>query len=215
MIFFAGSFTNEYLLVKTIGAVMTTMLRDVALTRAGYPFRGSVPEQPEGTVMVVQIRDINRRGDIAWNSVARTTLPGRKAPGWLRSGDIIFIARTDNNQAVCIQDVPGEAVCSQYFFVIHVRDITTLLPAFLAWQINQYPAQQYLRKNAEGTGQLSIRRGVLDDLPVVVPPMAVQVTTVKMANALYREQQLLQNLADNRERQIDALAVQLFAAGTL
>jgi restriction endonuclease S subunit len=107
--------------------------------------------------------------------------------------------------------VPDHAVCSQYFFLIRLRDPNTLLPEFLTWQINQLPAQQYLSKNAEGTDQRSIRRGVLEALPVTVPPLEEQRQLVRLAGMARHERKLMEGLILNREKQMQALVLKLLA----
>jgi hypothetical protein len=190
---------------------MTGELKHFADVRAGHPFRGSVPEAKGGTVPAIQMRDVSPSRGVDWAGVVRTTLEGRKEPDWLQPGDILFVARGTRNFAVCLDDVPAAAVCSQYFFLVRVRDTHALLPKFLAWQINQLPAQRYLGKNAEGTDQLSIRRGVLEALPIAVPPMEQQHRLMALANAARHERDLLENLILNREQQLQALVLKLLS----
>ena len=190
---------------------MITELAALADVQAGHPFRGSVPEDSEGNAFAVQMRDVSPDGGVAWDGLVRTSLDGRKSPVWLQSGDVIFAARGARNYALCLEDVPLQTVCSQYFFLIRVKS-TGLLPAFLAWQINRAPAQRYLAKNAEGTDQLSIRRGVLENLPIAVPPLEKQQRIVAFDKEASRERQLLEILIRNREQQLDALAFELHAA---
>lgn len=68
------------------------------------------------------------------------------------------------------------------------------------WLLNQAPAQRYFEQNAEGTLTKSIRRSVLEDAPVVVPPLAKQRAIIAMANTLGEEQRLIQRLVNNGER---------------
>lgn len=186
-------------------------LKHFADVRAGHPFRGSVPEAKAGAMLAIQMRDVGPARGVEWAGVVRTDREGRKEPDWLQPGDILFVARGTRNFAVCVEEVPAPAVCSQYFFLVRVRDPATLLPQFLAWQINQLPAQRYLGKNAEGTDQLSIRRGVLEALPVAVPPMERQHRLMALANAARHERDLLENLILNREQQLQALVLKLLS----
>ncbi|WP_092400633.1 hypothetical protein [Collimonas sp. OK412] len=180
-----------------------------AEVRAGHPFRGSVPEAADGPALAVQMRDISVASGVNWGTALRTQPQGRKQPDWLRSGDILFVAKGSRNFAVCLDEVPVPAVCSQYFFLIRVRDSKQLLPAFLAWQINQAPAQRYFDKNAEGTDQLSIRRAVLEGLPIAVPAMTQQHTLIQLDQCVRQERQHLESLMHNRQQQIEALSMQL------
>ncbi len=188
-------------------AIMGT-LQDYAEVRAGHPFRGSVPETADGSALTVQMRDVSASNGVAWESVARTNPSGRKKPDWLRAGDILFLARGARNFAVHLEEVPGPAVCSQYFFLIRLTD-TRVLPAFLAWQINQTQAQQYLRRNAEGSDQLSIRRGILEALPISIPSLERQEQILSFVHAVKREQVLLEEMRQNREREVQALFARL------
>jgi restriction endonuclease S subunit len=92
-----------------------------------------------------------------------------------------------------------------------VRDTQTLLPQFLAWQINQAPAQRYMRKNAEGTDQLSIRRGVLEELPIALPSVSQQSSLIDLDKTIRQERALHERLIRNREQQIEAMALELLA----
>lgn len=189
---------------------MKVKLTALAEVQAGHPFRGSVPEDLDGNAFAVQMRDVSPEGGVAWDGLVRTSLDGRKSPVWLKPGDVIFVARGMRNYALCLEEVPSLAVCSQYFFLLRVKS-TGLLPEFLAWQINRSPAQRYLAKNAEGTDQLSIRRGVLEALPIVVPPLVQQQRIVALAQDASRERQVLETLIRNREMQLEALAFELHA----
>ncbi len=190
---------------------MTLRLADFAEVQAGHPFRGSVPEDSEGNAFALQMRDVSPEAGISWDGLIRTSLDGHKQPTWLQAGDVVFVARGMRNYALCLEDIPFPTVCSQYFFLLRVNS-TGLLPEFLAWQINRAPAQRYLAKNAEGTAQLSIRRGVLEALPIVAPPLEQQRHIVALAKDASRERQVLESLISNREKQLDAIAFELQAA---
>lgn len=179
--------------------------------RVGHPFRGSVPEIADGPALVIQMRDLSVADGVDWTKVVRTRPRGRKQPNWLRPGDILFVAKGARNFAVCLNDIPKQTLCSQYFFLIRVHDNKQLLPEFLAWQINQAPAQRYLSKNAEGSDQHSIRRSVLEALPIAVPTITQQRALIQLDQAVREEREHLESLIRNRQQQIRALALQLLA----
>jgi len=51
---------------------------------------------------------------------------------------------------------------------------------------------------------------VLEDAPVVVPPLAKQRAIIAMANTLGEEQRLIQRLVNNGERMMGAIANDLY-----
>lgn len=188
---------------------MIKPIKELAEVQSGHPFRGSVPLAQHGNALALQMRDVNIDGVIAWDSLVRTQIDEVREPQWLQNGDVIFVARGARNYAVALQDVPPRTVCSQYFFLLRVKT-DALLPAFLAWQINRAPAQRYLASNAEGSDQLSIRRGVLETLQLAIPPLPKQQMIVSLAEAAAQEKMQLEALIHNRQRQLDALAFELF-----
>jgi hypothetical protein len=184
-----------------------TTLSDLAEIRAGYPFRGKIEEEPNGDVLVVQMKDVSVETGINSDTCVRTRLPGgRKQPQWLQPGDIVFTARGNRNVATLAQAPPERTVLSPHLFHITVRDPRAVLPAFLAWQINQEPGQEYLAKMTEGSFIRSIRRQVLESMPIQVLPVDRQHRTVQLFDLAQKETAVLERLADNRRRELRAVA---------
>jgi len=155
------------------------------------------------------MRDVATDGYIAWSGVARTELPGQKAPDWVEVGDLLVIARGSRYYAAFVDYVPGPTVCGPHLFQIRLKPGGKVLPGFLAWQMNQAPLQRVLRKAAQGSGQLSISRTELEALPISVPPLPDQEKIVQLARLALRERDLFTSLIRNRERQLETLATNL------
>jgi hypothetical protein len=177
--------------------------------KSGYPFRGSIEDSPEGEALAVQMKDVDPELGVDWAGVTRTSLAGRKHPDWLKAGDVLFVSKGARFYAVCIDEPPSPAVCSPHFFLLQVAPRVALLPAFLAWQINQAPFQRQLQQAAEGSSQLSIRRPVLELLTLSVPSLADQQRIVALAELARRERRSLNQLIHNRQRLLQSLAEDL------
>ena len=180
--------------------------------RAGYPFRGSIEERADGAVRAVQMKDIDPIAGLRWDGVIRTELSGRGQADWLAAGDILFVSRGTRFHAVCIDAPPGLAVCGSHLFHLRVKPGRELLPAFLAWQIHQPPFQRELQRAAEGSSQLSVRRPVLESLPIAIPSLADQARIVELAHLAQRERRLHAQLVRHRERQFESIAEALASA---
>lgn len=190
-------------------AINPTKLTDIASVRLGHPFRGSIPAVQEGTVRVIQIRDLCPSGIKNEADLLKTEIGGRKDPEWLKEGDILLSGRGATPTATCLLNPPPRTVCSPHFYVIRVKQPGLLLPIFLAWQINQPPAQRYLRQSAEGSHQLSIRRSILDQLPIRIPLLEHQHAVVALARTADAERAVLEALIKNRESELSLLAERL------
>jgi len=181
-------------------------LQDILDIISGHSFRGSVKDLPSGKVCVVQMRDVDETWGVDWGSAAKTNLAGKREPHYLQPGDVLLLARGSRNHAVHLEEVPCQAVCSPHFFLLRVKPGAGLLPAFLAWQLNQAPAQQYFETAAEGSWQRSIRKPLLAALPLVVPTMARQAQVAALARLARQEAETYRQLMDNRQRMLDAIA---------
>lgn len=179
---------------------------EIADIRAGYPFRVGIDPVAHGATRVVQMRDIELNGHINWVETTRTELSRRKAPDWLTVGDLLLVVRGTRYYAACLETVPAPAVCGPHLFHLRAKPSAAVVPEFLAWQINQAPLQRELRKAAEGSSQLSIRRPVLESLRICLPSLPAQERIVRLARLASRERDLLTSLIRNRERELGALA---------
>jgi len=185
---------------------MSFHLSTIATVKGGYPFRGKIPDITGGDSYAVQIKNINELDEIQWDKLVCTNLPGRKTPDWLVEGDILFAARGQRNTAVYVDNVKRPTVCGPHFFLIKVKESANVLPEFLAWQLNQAPAQKYIAQSAEGSLQLSIRRGALEATPIVMPCLKEQRAVIEWYKKAKQEKTVLTALIKNSAQQMQAIA---------
>ncbi|MCU7837946.1 MAG: restriction endonuclease subunit S [Candidatus Thiodiazotropha sp. (ex Troendleina suluensis)] len=188
---------------------MRVRLGDVADIRSGYPFRGAVPEITDGDAAVVQIKNVDTEAGIDWTGLVQTELTGRRKPDWLQSRDILFTARGNRNIAVYVDSAPVNAVCAPQFFLVRLKSDQQALPQFVAWQINQPNAQKYFAQSAEGTLITSIRRKVLEEMPLHLPSGEKQELVVRLCEAAQHEKNLLTELIENRKKQLNVVTKNL------
>ncbi len=187
------------------------LLKNIVSIKAGYPFRGAITAIPNADVRVVQMKDTFVDQAIEWSDCISTELPSQRSADFLLENDILFTARGTKNYAVLVDTAVAhyQVVAAPHFYVLR---LTTphVLPAFLAWWLNQYPSQQYFQREAEGSVTKSIRRSVLENLPIAMPPLSKQHTIIGLANTLKQERQLSEQLLHNGERLMNTIANDLF-----
>ena len=184
---------------------MNKTLSDIAIIKAGHPFRGKIPEYKDGNAYTVQIKDIDNDGYIHWQQLLRTNITGRKQPNWLQKGDVLFAARGARNKAAYVGSIDKQIVCAPHYYLIQVTD-KSVLPEFVAWQLNQRKAQRHFESSAEGSAQMSIRRAVLEETVIVIPSIEKQHAIVNFDNKVKNEKHLLTALIENREKQMQGIA---------
>jgi len=192
---------------------MNTILCDIADIRPGYPFRGTIAPVKEGEVHVVQVRDADSTGEIFQDEMITTNLPGKKQPDWLQAGDVLFVTKGAKNFSALVEDLPAKTVCSPHFFLVRLKPEMKkkVLPEFICWQLNQLPAQRYFQATAEGSLYVSIRRQVLENTPFALPSMEKQRQLVAMHRCAVKEQKVLQQLIENRQQKLDAIAIDVLS----
>ncbi|OUJ07589.1 restriction endonuclease subunit S [Acetobacter malorum] len=197
--------------MKDNGVKKTTLSTHVTLI-AGHPFRGRIEAVADVETVVVQMRDTSPEG-VNWTSCVRTNVPGRREPDWLQPGDILFPARGNVSRAVLIDEQIGplKAVAAPHFFLLRIKT-ANLIPAYLAWWLNQEPAQRHLAQNAQSSTLVrNIARTVLETTPLAVPSLTQQQTLAELALAMHREETLLIQLRQSNQQIMTGLARDLLA----
>ena len=196
--------------MKREDALDSLILVKMASISAGYPFRGKIDQLPKGDIAVIQMRNADPGTGIDWAGLSHVELPRASEKAFLRSGDIILSTRGSRNFAYCIDANRGHVVCSPHFFIIRLT-WGSVLPEFLAWQINQKPAQNCFAAGATGTYILNLKRAVVEGLRVAVPSIAQQQRIVELDKAARTERLVLNRLVENRTNEMSAIAKELLA----
>ncbi|MEQ1904892.1 MAG: restriction endonuclease subunit S [Pirellulaceae bacterium] len=184
-------------------------LARVATITSGHPLRGSLEALEQGDVHLLQLKHMSTDNDIDWKAVPKVKLPTARNPAWLTDQDVIFASRGTRTLAYSLTNTPARTVCAPQFFVLSINDVGSVLPQFLAWQINQRPAQDYFQRNATGSYIQNIRREVVENLPLALPALQEQRLIVEFWGAAQRERTALINLIENRNNELEALALKL------
>ena len=156
----------------------------------------------DGTIYAIQLRDISP------DYTNIEDFPHKIADGeynkyLLRKGDILFIAKGQNNFAVLF-DKEYPSVATSIFFVIR-PDIKKVHPEYLTWYINQSVAQEYLHKGKEGTLITNINKQTLGELPIKLPTIEKQKYISKIALLELIEINLMKQLTNRRKLLVEQI----------
>jgi hypothetical protein len=181
-------------------------LGELAEVQMGYPFRSRVEHDPQGDVVVIQMRDIDDANRLHAEEAIRVTLPKGKSHHLLRPGDLLFRSRGGRNGAAHVQEGIEAAVLAAPMLLIRPHSV---LPAYLCWYINAPVTQARLAALAEGTSVRMISAEALRALEVPLPPPAMQQRIVQIAALAEQEQALVARIASLRQRLTSHLLMQL------
>ncbi|MBW4647879.1 MAG: restriction endonuclease subunit S [Kastovskya adunca ATA6-11-RM4] len=177
-------------------------LRDIASIRIGYAFRSSVERDPNGTVGVIQMKDIDQYNQLELSDVYRVQIEDLKPEHLLKKDDILFRSKGVSNTAALVSQDVGQCVASELLTVIRVKKA---IAGYIAWYINQPYGQYQIKRFSKGSSLLSVSNTELGELKIELPPLERQQLIAEVAVLSQREQQIMDKLT--RKRQVYTNAV--------
>lgn len=180
-------------------------LIDIASIRSGHLFRGKINADVAGSLKVIQIGDITPDARLKEAGLTRISLLDIKPSQLLAPGECLFISRGQRKQAVALPPTIAETIATSQFFVL--RPVEWVMPEYLAWYINQRPAQRYIEERSRGSAVTLINLEALKMLEVPVPTLDVQRRIVRIDQLRRREKELLQKIQQKRDVLLDTALV--------
>lgn len=179
-------------------------LQQVAEIISGRTFKHGVKEFDDWTHAVVQIRDVFKNphaSGIAWGQLSKSLFDRRVTNHELKKNDILVVAKGMQKTAILLDDIPFPTIVNQHFFIIRVKDTSTVHPEFLQHFLNSEISQQWLLNNSSGQHQNTMSKTVLSQLEVPTVPLEQQISIAKLAKAISNDisnhQTAIENLKDN------------------
>lgn len=178
---------------------MERLLKNIATIKAGYSFRGSIPANESGNYRIIQIKDIDYDAFISGNGLVKAEIDSIKPEYLADEGDVLFTSRGANRRAGVVGAQSANAVFVSQLYALKIKtgDIS---PEYLAWYINQPPAQEFLEANASGSYIQNIKHDVLAELPVILPSPDAQRKIIEIYHLGLRERELAKKILVKREQ---------------
>jgi hypothetical protein len=184
-------------------------LKKIAKIQSGFISRGKIDPRNDGTCLLLQAKDV-AANHLSYRTDALVRfMPKLSGKDWfLKSGDILFMARGARNFSVLIDKLPESVLAAACFFVVRISN-SEILPEYLWWYLNQLPVEEYLKRfSGRGVHMPVIRRAVLESIDIPLPPIKTQTQVSNMTMLLQREQDLYKRLADKRKYLIAEICLQ-------
>jgi hypothetical protein len=106
----------------------------------------------------------------------------------VHAGDVVFMSRGSRNLAWAIARVPEPTIVPVSFYIL--RPGAEVDGRYLAWYLNQTPAQASIDQARTGAGTPIVQRQSFERVEVVMPPLATQWTIAELAQLQARERAL-------------------------
>lgn len=173
-------------------------LLEVADLLSGYTFREAIEQQPQGTIRVIQPRNLNALSD------APLIEPFPKYEKYLLKNDdiLLTIKGAGNSVTRLVIDERQDYVCNAAFAVIR-PDKSMINPAYLAWYLQHEEIQQLLRSFQTGTTVQNLALKDLQDIAIECLSLETQQTIGRLAALESQRFQMVQELSVKRKTLLD------------
>lgn len=186
---------------------MKRKIKDIADIRIGYQFRRKIRTEPEGTHAIIQMRDFDDNKNLNYRELSWVKLAELPDKYLVEKDDVLFLSRGHSNFAYSITDQLESTIAASYFFILKVKS-DNVLPEYLAWCINQSPAQKQLHSSARrGTHMPLVPKSAFEDLKVHVPDIKTQKSIVELNRLLDKKNELIRKLQEKRSLLISSLSL--------
>ena len=176
-------------------------LKNLAKIQSGYINRGKIDPREDGTCLLLQAKDVDA-DHLSYRTDALVRFnPKLSGKDWfLKSGDILFMARGARNFSVMVDKLPEGVLAAACFFVVRISN-SEILPEYLWWYLNQSPIKKYLKRfSGRGVHMPVVRRAVLENIDIPLPSAKTQNRVSKINKLLQKELELYKNLAEKRKK---------------
>jgi len=186
---------------------MKSKLIKLADIQIGYQALRRIDPDPDGTYAIIQTKDINNKHDLDTSDLY-PFIPEREPERYqVDKGDVLFLSRGRNNLAYPIRWSLSNTLAASTFFILRVTS-DNVLPEYLAWAINQPPAQAELKMHSHATTTIPlIPKSAFETLIIDLPPLDVQRKIVELNDLLKKERELIDKLLQKREHLIQAVSL--------
>ena len=177
--------------------------------RSGYITRGRIVPSQNGSHYLIQAKDVDgSRFCYETKQLIRFHPNLSRTDRLLKKGDLLFMARGAHHFTIQLSELSGPTLAAACFFVIRIA-MDGLLPGYICWYMNQEPVMHYLLRNSgRGVHMPVVRRAVLENVEIPVPPMHIQVKVADIDTLLHKELNLIQQLGQKRQALISAACLQ-------
>jgi restriction endonuclease S subunit len=178
---------------------MRNKLKDIADIFTGQTFRSKVENNPEGDVWVIQMKDLNEKYNDFSGTPNTVTYNDVSANQLLKPGDILFLAKGNNNIAFQFE-LNRPAIAVSLFFII--RPKSDVLSGYLTWFLNNPMTQKYITANREGASVFNVKKSIIEELIVDLPDRHTQEIISRIYKLSIQEEELMKKLTEARKQYI-------------
>ncbi len=174
---------------------MQKKLGEMANIVTGYTFRDSLENDPNGSISVLQARNISTSHDVS--NLAGLTLispQSLRTPYFLEYNDVLIVSRGSgigSFRSAVFASRDKNVIASSSLHIIRVTDVT-ILPKYISLYLNSVDGQKALSQIVTGSSYIqSILLKNLMNLEIPTPPIHLQKSIIALHENIIEQEKLL------------------------
>lgn len=156
---------------------------------------------PSGDTYYLQSQHFDEHGKFRENVVLNheINMESRLEKHILQEGDLLIMAKGNNNRVCFYSNDIGQSVASSTFFVIRLKS-KKITPEYLQWYLNTSKMQGMLSSLSKGTHILSLSKKSLSTIEIEIPSIEMQQNIISVQSLWRRESVLSLELLKQKEK---------------
>lgn len=185
---------------------MKASLGDISEIQVGYQSREGIRAHLDGSHFLLQARDFNILHQVDWSNLTRFTPAGSTSRSEIRQGDVLFLAKGQDNFAYPVTRSVNHVLAANSFYILRVNS-AIIIPEYLSWWLNQSPAREYIKLNRSGSSLPFLSVSALSNLEIHVPGIEDQRKIAELEILRKREADLMSLYLIKKSALIEAVCL--------
>lgn len=166
------------------------LLSEISEIQIGYQSREGIRSQLDGNSFLLQARDFDKMRQVNWSNLIRFNPSGVVNKVEIKQGDVLFLAKGQDNFACLVTWTISNVLASNSFYILRPNQ-SIILSDYLAWWLNQTPAQEFIKLNRSGSSLPFLSVSALSRLEIPAPELEIQHKIGELEKLRVKEENLL------------------------
>lgn len=181
---------------------MNTKIGNIATIHSGVYAKAEY----QADVYYIQVRQYNNKHEFVANAIPELKMEGKIAKHLLKPGDVLIVAKGNDNFAVEWMNQVNPAVASSTFIVVR-PNLSKVTPQYLNWFLNLPDSQTYFQNHSKGTSIASITKDIVGSMEIPLPPIKQQETITQLYSLRRLEKSITKQLDELKDTYLQNLVL--------
>ena len=192
---------------------MYKKLHQIADISSGYTFRGSIKDNPLGSILVLQAKNVSMNQNISdLSGLVRISDEGIRNPYFLEYNDILIVSRGSGfgsfRSGIFISREKN-IMSSSSVHVIRVKDIN-ILPKYLSLYLNSKIGQKNIFDSISGGSYIqSILVKNLSEIGIPIPPIHIQKSIIALHENFQEQEKIVKRKQEIKQNILNTIFTNL------